>query len=151
MTRAVSELDSYVCDLAHDLTVGGDGLWIEAPKDENRLWLAARLSEHADPEAIRYRRTLQDALALLRYKTFGEASHPDFPEEGAVYRLLLTLAHVRDSLMISGDDEWWVLQAENLKLHTVSKHFFDAVEVMQQAVDTHLSQTLHVTDNDPED
>lgn len=139
--RAVSELDSLVTALAADLTEAGDGLWIEAPKDANRLWLAAALSEYTEPTAIRYRRTLQDALAMVRFKTFGEASDPKFAEEGKFYDLLTTLAEVRDSLMISGDDEWWVLQAERLGIHAVSKELFEAVAVMRRAVSVYISES----------
>lgn len=141
MTRVLSELDSLVCEVANDLTLMGDGLWIEAPKEENRLWLAARLSEYTNPEAIRYKRTLQDAVAMVKIKTFGDETHPNFAERGKFYRLLTTLARVRDSLMISGDDEWWVLQAERLGIHTVSTELFEAVDVMQRAVNTYISES----------
>lgn len=139
--RAVSELDSLVCEVAALLTEQGDGLWIEAPRNPNQLWLAARLSEHTTHDAIRYKRTLTDAVAMVKLKSFGIASRPQFAEEGKLYDLLTKLAQVGDSLMISGDDEWWVLQAERLKIHAVGQSLFEAVAVLTRAISTYISES----------
>lgn len=139
--RAVSELDSLVTEVAALLTEQGDGLWIEAPRNPNQLWLAARLSEYTTPDAIRYKRTLTDAVAMVKLKSFGVASRPQFAEEGKIHDLLMKLAEVGDSLMISGDDDWWVLQAERLKIHAVGKSLFETVAVLHGAINTYISDT----------
>lgn len=139
--RVVSELDSLISEVAATLTEQGDGLWIEAPRNPNNLWLAARLSEHTTADAIRYRRTLTDAIAMVKVKSLGIESHPNFADEGKLYELLVKLAEVGDSLMISGDDEWWVLQAERLKIHAVGESLFEAVAVLRRAISTYISES----------
>lgn len=146
-------LDYYVRTAADIAVDESDGLWIQAPKPGNNLWIVTRLSESHSTDKLdyQYHPRLQDALGKFLFKKYGYRTWTDVPETGTLHRLAILLARAGDSLLISKDGDWWVFEAETLRIHAVGELFANTAKVLSESIERHLKTTIYANDNCPLD